>query len=314
MTRRLLICALTMLMSAATLPAQQTDSTVAVIDTVQLLERYKVINDYSMLGVVYGVNLTNPSFNPVRNSEMFMLPVNVGVTYTRYGKLFGYMPYFGFQASLLYTQEGYKFKESKDDSKITDNILGAYKATMQTLELPVMAHLHFDFWKMKLMANVGIYGGYRWKIHREYKDNIPQETRKYSDSFHPNENRWDYGIKGGAGLAFVFDPIEIHLMCYYKYSWSNLHQPNVNARTLEHDEMSKYYYRWTYPTNIVVQLGVHYQLTKRVGRSKASLRRDAREEVIRMLKEAEEKSTVKEAETTAETTAETNEDNNGENR
>lgn len=296
MTRRLLITALSLFISVSAFSAHQADSTavyadstLSVIDTLELRERYKAINDYSMLGVVYGVNLSTPSFNPVRNTELLFLPINAGITYTRYGKLFGYMPYFGFQASLLYTQEGYRFKESKDD-EYTDNILGAYKASMQTLELPVMAHMHFDFWKMRLMVNVGIYGGYRWKIHREYKDYIPQESRTYTDSFHPNENRWDYGIKGGAGFAFVFDPIEIHFMGYYKYSWSNMHQPNVNARTLEHDEMSKYYYRWTYPTNIVIQVGVHYQLTKRTGRSKTYLKNMAKEEVMRMLKETEESS------------------------
>lgn len=294
MKRRLLITAFSLLTAVSAHCAPQTDSTavftdsVAVIDTVELLQRYNVLNDYSMLGVVYGVSLSTPSFNPIRNAEMVFLPLNVGVTYTRYGKLFGYMPYFGFQASLLYTQEGYKFKDSKD-SDYTDNILGAYKATLQTLELPVMAHLHFDFWKMKLMANIGIYGGYRWKIHREYKEYVSQESRTYADSFHPNENRWDYGLKGGAGFGFVFDPLEIHLMCYYKYSWSNLHQPDVNAWTLEHDDMSKYYYRWTYPTNFVIQLGVHYQITKRTGRSKAYLRNAAREEVNRMIKEAYEK-------------------------
>lgn len=229
-------------------------------------------NEYSTLGVQYGVAFSTPSFQPVRNTKLVLVPVNVGITYTHYCKLFGYMPYFGVQLGMFYTQDAYEFTTST--SGYTDNIFGAYKATMQVLEIPALAYFHYDFWKMRIMADVGIFGGYRLTIHREYKPEV--SDRSLENSFAPVENRWDYGIKAGAGFAFIFDPIEIHLTCSYKYSWSNLYQPNY---------LSKYYYKWAYPTNIVVSLGVHYQITKRTGTTTKELKSQAREEAELIMKE-----------------------------
>ena len=72
----------------------------AFLDTVQVKKKLK-LNDYSLLGVQYGASLSQVMWNPVQNQDMVFMPVNFGVTYTIYGKMFGYMPYFGFQAGVL---------------------------------------------------------------------------------------------------------------------------------------------------------------------------------------------------------------------
>lgn len=286
--KRLVISIVASLSICQAVSAQQIDTLHPIkmpLDTAKIMETYSKINDYSMLGITYGVGLANCSFDPVRSAESVFMPITAGITYTLYGKLFGYMPYFGIQASVLYSKDGYKFKKNEGTGYM-DNILYAYKATIETIEIPLLAHLHFDFWKMKLMADIGIYGGYRMSIKREYLSTVPESRKNYMNTFHPNESRWDYGLKGGGGFALVFDPIEIHIMCFYKYSWSNLHQPNVDGHTLEHTDMSKYYYKWSYPTNLSFSLGIHYQLTKRVGKTRSQMKREAREDAIRILTEA----------------------------
>jgi len=245
------------------------------VDTTYI-KKYKKINDYSLIGLQYGVAFSTPSFQPVKNTKLVFIPVNVGITYTHFCKLFGYMPYFGVQLGVFYTQDAYEFQTSA--SGYTDNIFGAYKATLQVLEVPALAYFHYDFWKMRIMANVGIFGGYRMAIHREYKDEV--KDRSLENTFASVENRWDYGLKAGGGFAFIFDPVEIHITCSYKYSWSNLYQPNY---------LSKYYYKWAYPTNIVVGVGVHYQLTRRAGTTTKEIKQMAREEAERMIKELKEK-------------------------
>ena len=59
------------------------------------------INDYSMIGIQYGVGLSQVMWNPSQKQEMVFVPVNFGLTFTKYGKMFGYMPYFGFQAGVF---------------------------------------------------------------------------------------------------------------------------------------------------------------------------------------------------------------------
>ena len=75
--------------------ADSVEYTDAFLDTLQLNRKF-LINDYSMIGVQYGYTLSQTMFNPTKKQGMLEHPLNFGVTYTRYGKLFSYMPYFGF--------------------------------------------------------------------------------------------------------------------------------------------------------------------------------------------------------------------------
>jgi hypothetical protein len=245
------------------------------LDTVSLAPRGK-INNYTMIGIHYGVSLSNCMWTPSMKQEFLLNPVHYGITYTRYGKMFGYMPFFGFQAGILYSQDGYKFKEDKDTG-YTPSVEGATQARISVIEVPVLSHFHIDFWKMKIMFNLGCYAGYRLSIERfqlfdkdkySFINQIRFKENQYS--FLETDNRWDYGIKGGIGFGLIFDPIEIHIMAAYKHSFSSLYEP---------DHYSKYYYRFAYPSNIVVSAGVHFQLTKRTGKTKPQLKKLAKEMV-----------------------------------
>lgn len=241
--------------------------------TNEYLDKFEVkknnkINDYSLIGIQYGVGLSQMMWNPKQSQQMLVIPKNFGITYTKYGKMFGYMPYFGFQVGVFYAQEGYKFKENKDNG-YTYTIQGADKAIFDVIEVPVLTHIHFDFWKMKVIANIGFYGGYRLKVERfplngEYTSETYESNR---NKFLETDRRFDYGIKGGLGFGFIFDPIEIHITAMYKHSLSSIYEP---------DHYSKYYYRYAYPINIVISAGVHFQLTKRVGKTKREIRNEAK--------------------------------------
>lgn len=261
------------------------------------------INDYSMFGIQYGVGFVKPSFNPVRDGKTMFSPYNFGIMYTKYSKMFGYMPYFGFQAGLFYNHEGYLFEP--DEKGYTDIILGAQKAVYSVVELPIYAHFHVDFWKMKIIASLGVYAGYRLDVERSsyLSGEYYLLYNEYEKAFHPNEYRFTYGARGGAGFALVFDPIEIHFMGWYKYSFQPLHKPNVNGISLGHDDRSKYYYKWTYPTEIAISVGVFYQLTRREGYTHKQLKDQAREEALRIIEEANAK--LEEKETDNESVTET---------
>ena len=244
------------------------DSLDAYLDSIDIKEKI-VINDYSMVGIQYGVSLSSVMWNPNMRQSSVFYPVNFGITYTRYGKMFGYMPYFGFQAGIYYAREGYQFKADPETETWPDlggRYSGVRSAVMDVIEVPLLAHLHFDFWKMKLIANIGFFAGYRLNVTRT-GEGIPDDV---ATGFVDTDKRFDYGIKGGGGFAFVFDPVEIHFTAMYKYSMGTLHQP---------DYYSNYFYRFSYPSNIIFSAGIHFQLTKRVGKTKHQLRREAREQV-----------------------------------
>lgn len=235
------------------------------LDTVSI-KKTTEINDYSMIGIHYGMGLSRVMWNPTQKQNILLMPYNVGVTFTRHGKMFGYMPYFGFQVGLLYTQEGYQFKYN-EERKYVYKVEGAEKAVMDVIEMPLLAHMHFDFWNMKVLANIGCYAGYRLSIQR-FSGETGYVSPELEFSFKETDRRMDYGIKGGLGFGFIFDPFELHIQAMYKHSLSSLYDP---------DYYSKYYYRYAYPSNIILTAGLHYQLTKRTGKTKADLKKQARE-------------------------------------
>lgn len=237
------------------------------LDTIDVKKKL-VINDYTMLGIQYGAGLSQVMFNPTQKQDMMFIPVNVGITFTKYGKMFGYMPYFGFQTGLFYTKEGYQFEYNEEKDYIY-RIEGAEKAVLDVLEVPILFQFHYDMWNFKIMAQLGCFAGYRLGIER-----FPGKTGHVSEdlrySFTDTDRRIDYGLKGGVGFALVFEPVEIHFQAMYKHSLSSLYEP---------DHASKYYYRYAYPSNIVVSVGTHIHLTKRSGKTKAEIKRMAREMV-----------------------------------
>lgn len=235
------------------------------LDTVQV-NRVFEINDYSMIGVEYGVSFSRMSFNPPYTQSSLFSPNTFGIFYTRYGKMFAYLPYFGLKVGLRYSHEGYKFKENKD-TQIVPNIEGATQAVMDVVEVPFMAHLHMDGLHYKVMADAGIYGGYRLNIKRT-GDHVDEAIL---NSFKDTDRRFDYGICGGIGFGLVFDPLEFHINANVRYSWGTIYDP---------DYYSKDYYRFAYPFDVMVTAGVYFQLTRRTGRGKAQLRREAYRQVF----------------------------------
>lgn len=237
------------------------------LDTIDVKKKL-VVNDYSMIGIQYGAGLSQVMWNPSQKQDFLFSPVNVGVTFTTYQKMFGYMPYFGFQGGLFYAREGYQFEYNEDKNYIY-TIEGAEKAVIDVVEMPLLFQFHYDMWNFKILAQVGCYAGYRLGIER-----FPGKTGYVSEelrhSFTDTDRRMDYGLKGGVGFALVFEPVEVHFQAMYKHSFSSLYEP---------DYYSEYYYRYAYPSNIIVSVGTHFHITKRSGKMKSEIKKLAKEMV-----------------------------------
>lgn len=228
--------------------------------------KQELINDYSMIGVNYGVTFSNMYYSPSRHNRAYVFSPNyISIMYTKYSKMFGYIPNFGFSIGVATGNEGFAFKPNPQSGYV-DNVDGAQRASIRVIEVPMLAQGHVDFDPLKLMISAGIYGGWRLGIQRSGPELDPQ----WQNAFRDYENRFDYGLQGGAGIAFMLDPVEIHFNCNIRWSWSSIYQPDY------HD---KYYFNYAYPLDIYATVGVHFQITKRRGKTRRELRRQAYEQV-----------------------------------
>ncbi|MBO4476236.1 MAG: outer membrane beta-barrel protein [Bacteroidales bacterium] len=232
----------------------------------------KAINDYSLLGVNYGVTFSTIYFNPMKmGSDFIFNPTYFSIMYTHHEKMFDYIPYFGITIGLSYSHSGVRFKDNPETGYPLGYIDGATYESMETVELPAMMQLHIDSAPFKVLANLGGYVGYRLSMTRtgEFLDIY------YKNRFRDYERRFDYGVMGGVGFGLMFDPIEIHLNVLGRWSLQNLYEPDYENSYFH--PYNTYYYRYANPIDVSVVLGVYFQLTKRTGRTNCQLRQEARD-------------------------------------
>ena len=224
------------------------------------------INDYWIVGVHGGVSVQHGFFNPPRQVSFYPNKPVYGVSITRFATMMNTFPNLGMELGFQQNYEGYQFKEFEvDGRRYRSDIDGAYEAVIEVPEVFLVTHGHFDMGQFaKINIKAGLFGGYRTSITRDG----PFMVDDIANSFQDTDNRWTYGVQGGLGLGFMFDPIEVHLNVQVKWGWSPYYQPN---------KYSPYYYRFAYPMDGAVTLGVYYQLTKRRGHTRGQLRRLARE-------------------------------------
>lgn len=271
--RKLLISIICLLAAYPLVPAQERDTlltveselTDAFLDTVNVRKTLE-LNNYSTFGIQYGYGLCQTSFNPTKRQGLLRTPMNVGVVFTHYEKLFGYLPYFGLQVGFFKGQDGYRFKQN-DEGEWQAHVDGTTECTFDYVEVPAMALGHLDLWHFKLMLGGGFYGAYRYKIDRTGEPSLGFDA-SFANSFKDYEHKLDYGWTVTAGFGLVFDPVEFHVTGRFRYGLGSLYDP---------DYYSEYYYRFAGTMDIVISAGIHIQLTKRTGKTTAQLRRQARE-------------------------------------
>ncbi len=226
-------------------------------------------NDYWMIGVFGGAAAQYGYFNPSRLVRWQLQYPVFGFSVVRHYTMFGIFPNMGLEFGAQLNYEGYEFKKNGETgSRFTES--GAYKALITVPEGFFLSHFHLDIGEhFKIMAKLGLYGGYRLKIHRILDEGFEEsETyQQYVDSFRDYDRRLTYGVAAGVGLGLMFSPFEFHLTVNGKWGWSSFWKP---------DYASPYYYRFAYPLDAGLTFGVYYQLTPRYGHTRAQLRKLAR--------------------------------------
>jgi len=178
-----------------------------------------------LIGIKAAYNISGVDFNPINNGAINInTNKNYSLVYTYYHDLWKTMPYFGFQAAFSYQEQGYKIDDQ--ETRLT------------VYEIPFVSQFHIDFWKMRLLINLGGFMGYR----------IASTTE-----FESTDIRIDYGFLGGAGLAFVFKPVELHIEANYQYSLSYLYDPKKFSETD---------LQFTYPHQLLFSVALYLHLKK----------------------------------------------------
>ncbi|MCL2727678.1 MAG: PorT family protein [Bacteroidales bacterium] len=201
-----------------------------------------------LVGVRGGLNFSGINFpyndDPVRITTL----TNFSLLYTYYHPMWDLFPYFGLQTGVTYSEQGFAslhfFREHHPDLLDTTR----YKV----LTIPVVSQFHIDFWKMRLLVNLGAFGGYRLSAKESFYTRAGEKVNR-DYVYDCYDTRPDYGFIGGGGLAFRMKQFELHFECNYQYSLSMLYSPRKYSNAT---------YIYVYPNQLTFSLALHYQLFK----------------------------------------------------
>ena len=251
------------------------------LDTVQIVKQTRPNNNW-LIGVYGGATGLMGYFNPTWSSEIAMHYPVWGFSVIKNATMMNMFPNVGLEFGFQNNYEGYRFKRSKETGNLRYvSSTYAYDVVMQVPEAYMLTHGHFDISDhFKLLVKVGIYGGYRLNVDRKAfwehpeisfnpTDAVQAHFNDVKNTFQDDENRWSAGLMGGPGFSIMFDPFEIHVNAMVKWGWITFYDPDFLG--------TGYYYRYAYPLDAAVTIGLYYQITPRVGRSRRDLRRLARE-------------------------------------
>jgi len=201
-----------------------------------------------LVGVRSGVNYSGISFQFNDDPKTITTLKNFSLLYTYYHPMWEFFPYFGIQTGVTYSEQGFAMHDF-----LHEHHPELYDTTRyQVLTIPVISQFHVDFWKMRLLVNIGAFGGYRLSAKESFF--TPAGERVSRDYiFDCYDIRPDYGFIGGGGLAFRKKPFEIHFECNYQYSLSMLYSPRRYSNAA---------YIYIYPHQLTFSLALHYQLSK----------------------------------------------------
>lgn len=202
-------------------------------DAMPVTIKDSTILNMHIIGVKYGYGISNVGFSQDIDHKSINAPFNIGIYYTYYHSLWGYMPYFGLNTGIELTELGYT-EIKKEEDVITNQIEHRYKA----IDIPLMTQFRVDFWRMRAMLGIGAYGSY---ITSYSGGDIPETTNKFG-----------CGIVGNFGIGFKFNPLELHLDVGYKYSLSHLLNPQINSTE---------YWLYTHANQLKISIGLFYNLS-----------------------------------------------------
>jgi hypothetical protein len=132
---------------------------------------------------------------------------NYGLVYKYYaGK------WVGIQTGFNYTEKGFQ-----GDS--------TYVRRYQVVEIPFVSQFHYEVWKLRAIANAGLYAAYSISAENTFFDLAGGPNRDESYTFQSTDRRFDYGLRLGAGVGVMLQPVEILLEFNYSIGFGYIHKP-----------------------------------------------------------------------------------------
>ncbi len=171
-----------------------------------------------LMGIKAGFNASKINFSPYFDQYNYFVRFNYKPGYSG-GLVFQYFSEkkLGLQAELLYSQKGFI-------THYDDQLNNQYERDIDYLSLPVITHFYILQKNTTPFLLLGTYGSLAIHSREIYYDNHAI-TREVNYTFNSSrDNRWEFGILGGAGIKRIFPFGTLQLQGEFSYSFTSLYK------------------------------------------------------------------------------------------
>ncbi len=109
---------------------------------------------------------------------------------------------FGLQIEANYVEKGWEeiFRSLSDQERLDPSRF--YQVNLSYLEVPILAHGYFGKRNLRIFATLGMYGGMLLSSSTQTAPTVDPNEITY-EYLVPEQNKYDLGVRGGAGVAVV---------------------------------------------------------------------------------------------------------------
>lgn len=198
------------------------------------------------VGLKSGLNLTSINYNPNFNQKNIKKDVKIGYMG---GLTFQYFneKVMGLQFELLFIQKGFR--------TLYDTLTGIqYERTINYITLPFLTQASFGSEKYQFLLMAGVFGSYAVNSTEVLTngDIVTKRDYHYSPDI---DNKFEFGLQGGAGIKWIFHSSILEVEGNYAFSLSSIFRWDTDYND---PAMNQYFRIPEEAQNLALQITISY--------------------------------------------------------
>ena len=218
-------------------------------------------------GVTAGYGMATARLKPEQEMKGLWNNYLAGVTWRYYSpsRIVG-----GFGIDLEYIQRGFSYAMNPTAENKSDYIY--YTRRVNSIMVPVVWQPHFYMARNRMRVYLEAAVTFSYNLNSTYENEMAhkQERPDWKGDYEwklVRDNRWGYGLAGGAGVAFLIKQFEINLRARYYFGYSDIIRNRNRYNDNLTDNTSENPFRLT-PLkspmdNFMFSIGVSYRFNKK---------------------------------------------------
>ncbi len=220
------------------------------------------------LGFTAGYGLSTARLKPEEEMKGLWDSYAVGLTWRHYSRsrIVG-----GFGIDLEFMNRGFSYAKNSHYTDDPSEYL-YYTRHVKSIVMPVVWQPHFYMLHNRLRFYLEAAATFSYNLSSTYENEYARDIDKRPDwkgDYHfrlTRDNRWGYGLAGGAGLAFLIKRYEINIRARYYFGFSDIVRNRSKYNDNLNDNSSENPFRLT-PLkspldNFIISIGVSYRFNK----------------------------------------------------